>query len=264
MKRMPGLLIALSLLIILTGGPVLAGGKWKPRPPRKEYGNVVINNFSEENQIPPVVFTHWIHRSKYTCRLCHIDIGFAMEAGKTMITEEENENGLYCGACHNWKEAFGPEEKGLLGKTVKKNCPRCHSFGTKDKYNKKFSQYTKYFPRGRFGNGIDWMKAEDGGLVSLKDYLEGFSNRLEPLKYSMDLELKAKIKEMPDIIFSHLKHAVWNGCELCHPDIFGFKKSASVYSMQDIVEGKYCGVCHGKVAFPNLECRRCHTKDVDY
>jgi hypothetical protein len=28
-------------------------------------------------------FRHWLHRSKYTCRLCHVDIGFAMEAGGT-------------------------------------------------------------------------------------------------------------------------------------------------------------------------------------
>ncbi|RME69400.1 MAG: hypothetical protein D6778_00550, partial [Nitrospirae bacterium] len=54
----------------------------------------------------------------------------------------------------------------------------------------------------------------------------------------------------------------WNGCELCHPDIFGVKKGATHYSMQDIFNGKFCGACHGKVAFALYDCRLCHTKDV--
>ena len=32
--------------------------------------------------------------------------------------------------------------------------------------------------------------------------------------------------------------------------------------MAEIYEGKYCGVCHVHVAFPLLDCQRCHTKPV--
>jgi len=32
-----------------------------------------------------VVFDHWLHRAKFTCRLCHVDIGFAMKAEATDI-----------------------------------------------------------------------------------------------------------------------------------------------------------------------------------
>jgi hypothetical protein len=32
--------------------------------------------------------------------------------------------------------------------------------------------------------------------------------------------------------------------------------------MQQIFEGQYCGACHGSVAFPNTDCRLCHTEDV--
>jgi c(7)-type cytochrome triheme protein len=68
---------------------------------------------------------------------------------------------------------------------------------------------------------------------------------------------------MPDIIFSHAKHTVWNGCELCHPEIFvGVKKGATKYSMVEIFEGKYCGACHVTVAFPLIDCGRCHTRPV--
>ena len=68
---------------------------------------------------------------------------------------------------------------------------------------------------------------------------------------------------MPDIIFSHRKHTVWNGCELCHPEIFvGVKKGSSRYSMATIFEGNSCGACHNMVAFPLTDCQRCHTKAV--
>jgi c(7)-type cytochrome triheme protein len=234
----------------------------KKRPPKPhEYGNILINNYSEKNNIAPVVFKHWLHRSKYTCRLCHVDIGFAMQARGTGIREDDNKNGLYCGVCHNGKESFAPEEKDILG-NVKKNCDRCHSYGREVKFKYDFYDFKRKFPRSRFGNKIDWLKAEEKGLIKLKDYIEGVSFKRKPLKIPKETELKAKEVGMPDIIFSHKKHAVWNGCELCHPDIFGIKKGVTVYSMQDIFNGKYCGACHGKVAFPNTDCRLCHTKDV--
>jgi len=234
----------------------------KKRPPKPhEYGNVLINNYSEKNNIAPVVFKHWLHRSKYTCRLCHIDIGFAMQAGGTGIREDDNKHGLYCGTCHNGKEAFASKERDPQG-NVKKNCDRCHSYGKEVKFKYDFYEYTKNFPRSRFGNKVDWLKAEKKGLIKLKDYIEGVSIKRKPLQIPKETELTAKEVGMPNIIFSHKKHAVWNGCELCHPEIFGIKKGVTVFSMQDIFNGKFCGACHGKVAFPNIDCRLCHTKDV--
>jgi c(7)-type cytochrome triheme protein len=40
------------------------------------------------------------------------------------------------------------------------------------------------------------------------------------------------------------------------------KKGTTKYSMVDIFEGKYCGVCHVNVAFPMTDCQRCHAKPV--
>lgn len=227
-----------------------------------EYGNVVINNFSEKNEIAPVVFKHWLHRSKFTCRLCHVDLGFAMTAGETRITEDDNKSGLYCGACHHrGPDAFGAEEPRRHGPKVK-NCDRCHSYGKHVEFKNDFYKLTKNFPKARFGNRIDWLKAEERGLIKLKDSLEGITIKRKALKDPADSELKPKEKGMPDIIFSHEKHAIWSGCELCHPEIFGVKKGATVYSMQDIFEGKFCGACHGKVAFVNMDCQLCHSKEV--
>jgi len=97
----------------------------------QDYGKVIIANYSERAGLAPVVFNHWVHRARYTCRLCHVDIGFAMAKGATSITAAANKKGLYCGACHNGKRAY----KGKIifascsGTTSHKNaaCERCHS-----------------------------------------------------------------------------------------------------------------------------------------
>ncbi len=230
-----------------------------PRP--NEYGTVEINNYSERAGIASVVFAHWLHRAKYTCRLCHVDLGFAMEAGQTGIREEDNRNGLYCGACHNGTEAFAVEDR-KHGAKQEKSCQRCHSLGVDVQAKYDFYKFVKGFPRARFGNRVDWLLAEEEGYIKLVDYLEGVSIRRRALKAPLDVEIDAKVDEMPDIIFSHKKHAVWSGCELCHPQIFGITKASTVFEMQEIFDGKYCGVCHGKVAFMTLDCQLCHTKDV--
>ncbi len=261
--------ILLLLLASLVSGAAFAQtGVKKKRPLPFDYGKVVIDNYSDKAGLPPVVFDHWFHRAKFTCRLCHVDIGFAMKAGATGIKASDNINGYYCGACHNGKlivdnaKVFESCGKSTIARD-RADCFRCHSSGRDVKPEYDFSQFTKNFPKGRFGNGIDWEKAEELGLVKPIDSLEGISIRRKSISEQKDFALGAKVRGMPDIIFSHKKHTVWNGCELCHPEIFiGVKKGASKYSMVDIFEGKSCGVCHSTVAFPLLDCQRCHTKPV--
>jgi c(7)-type cytochrome triheme protein len=223
-----------------------------------EYGNVVMNNYSERNNIAPVVFNHWLHRALYTCRLCHVDLGFGMETGSTGTTMDDNRAGLYCGACHDGKEAFAPTEKDPGG-NESKNCYLCHSSGKKVTFKKTFYKFTKNYPRARYGDKINWLKVEEAGLIKLGDYLEGQSMPGQGLKQTKNITIKSKMFGMDDIIFSHNKHTLWNGCELCHPDVFGVKQGSVVYTMQEIFDGKFCGSCHGKVAFPNTDCRLCHT-----
>ena len=119
-------LLVISVLFI---GVAFAGtGVKKRRPLPYEYGRVVINNYSEGAHLAPVVFDHWLHRARYTCRLCHVDIGFAMEAGETDIRATDNMNGYYCGSCHNGKIAFSSCENDF-SKTNSETCDRCHSVG---------------------------------------------------------------------------------------------------------------------------------------
>ena len=238
-------------------------GQRKRRPKPDEYGTTLIDTASTANDIAAVEFPHWLHRSKYTCRLCHLDIGFAMIAGETGITERDNGNGIYCGTCHDGTIAFGPKEAAKKkGEAAQENCIRCHSAGESVEPEVDFYAFRKDMPRERFGNGIDWVKAENQGIITPVDMLEGVSFERPKLLNPNDEELSAKEITMPNIVFSHLKHTVWNGCAVCHPQIFGVEKGATTYTMQEIFDGLYCGGCHGKVSFANEDCQRCHTEPV--
>jgi len=261
--------VILFLIFLLSTGLVSAQtGVKKRRALPYEYGNVVIGNYSEKAGLAPVEFNHWLHRGIYTCRLCHVDIAFAMKAGATNIKAIDNAKGYYCGACHNGKLMYNQKpvfETCALNYSQEdaKRCERCHSVGRNVRKEYDFNVFTGKFPKERFGNGINWEKAESDGFIKLTDYLEGVSIKRKTMKVQKDFTLNPKVEGMPDIVFSHAKHTVWNGCEVCHPEIFvGVKKGATKYSMVEIYDGKYCGVCHLKVAFPVLDCQRCHTKSV--
>ena len=264
-------LIAGGILLVLASGlgsaPGAAPGK-KRRPLPYEFGRVVMDNGSSKAGLPPVVFDHWLHRAKYTCRLCHVDIGFAMTAGGTGTTAADNAAGYGCGACHDGKRTV--EGRKVFASCIpgaarepQPTCLRCHSQGRTVPRQHAFEEFTKGLPPGRFGNGIDWEKAELDGRIHPIDTLEGVSIPRKALAAQKDFDLTPQQRGMPEIIFSHAKHTVWSGCEGCHPDIFGaVKKGAVKYTMSDIFEGRSCGVCHVSVAFPLQDCQRCHTKPV--
>ncbi len=263
MKR---LFFIICLILVFTGLSLAQTGVKKKRPLPYDYGRVIINNYSEKEGLAPVVFDHWLHRAKFTCRLCHVDIGFGMKAGSTGIKASDNIKGYYCGTCHNGKmvsnnrkvfEACSKDKEDI------RRCERCHSMGKNVKKENDFNIFTEKLPKERFGNGINWEKAEADGFIKPVDFIEGISIKRHSLTVQKDFALEAKVKGMPEIIFSHKKHTIWNGCEVCHPEIFvGVKRGATKYSMVEIFDGKYCGVCHGAVAFPLIDCQRCHTKPV--
>ena len=81
-----------------------------------EYGDVVINNYSDAAGMRPVVFPHWFHRVRFRCKVCHADLGFKFEAGGNEINMLKIIDGEYCGACHDGDIAWSVE-----------NCDLCHS-----------------------------------------------------------------------------------------------------------------------------------------
>src|SRR5512143_3700924 len=158
------LLLAMSAMVFAETGT----GLKKRRPLPYEYGRVVINNYSERAGMAPVVFDHWVHRAMYTCRVCHVDIGFSMKADQTDIKASDNMSGYYCGTCHNGEMAVpGVENRKIFASCEKRvstsdvtRCERCHSQGKKVKRQYEFQAFAVTMPKGRFGNGVDWEKAE--------------------------------------------------------------------------------------------------------
>jgi c(7)-type cytochrome triheme protein len=265
----------LSALIALLIVPAIlittrAADAWN-RPAPAEYGRVIIKNYSKRAGLAPVVFDHWIHRSRFTCRLCHVDIGFAMEAGGTNISAAKNREGQYCGSCHNGKRRYGDKtifaacSEGVpASKEESARCDRCHSLGKKVAREYEFTTFTEKLPKAAFGNKINWEAAEEQGLIKPIDFLEGVSIQRSALKAQKDFSIEIKSSWMSKVLFSHKKHATWNGCEVCHPEIFpAVQKGVTKYTMFQIVNGQYCGVCHDKVAFSLQDCQRCHTEPVE-
>jgi c(7)-type cytochrome triheme protein len=234
-----------------------------PAPPPSnpaDYGKVILNTYSAPPGGPgAVVFDHWLHRSKFTCRICHVDIGFAMQAKATGIRAATNRQGFHCGACHDGKRV-------IAGKTVfascsdesnNPRCARCHSLGKLAVREYEYKDFSAKFPKTRYG--VDWEVAENKGFIKPLDFLEGISVKRPPMRSREDFSIQANYSWVHPISFSHEKHSIWNGCELCHPEIFPTARKGSVtYSMLSNIDGLYCGACHGKVAFPLNNCITCH------
>ena len=235
---------------------------------QERYGRVIIGNFSPNAGMAKVIFDHWLHRARFTCRVCHVDIGFAMERGGTRMKASENMRGSYCGTCHNGKMLTydGPVFSSCsipANPNKMELCDSCHSLGKDIQKKYDFTSFSDKMPKSIFGNGIDWVEAERAQLISPKDYVQGVPVRKQAMLSQKDFSLESKTSWMGDIVFSHKKHTMWNGCEGCHPEIFiGVNRGSTKYNMFQIYQGEYCGVCHLKVAFPLQNCPRCHTKPV--
>ncbi len=112
------------------------------------------------------------------------------------------------------------------------------------------------FVKGIGGNRIDWVQTLSDGIINPR------YDRIDPNKrpFVMDLDIVREVKgSMPDVVYPHKQHTEWLDCSNCHPDIFIPKKGANQISMAAILMGQKCGVCHGKVAFPVTDCKRCHS-----
>ncbi|MDH5611786.1 MAG: hypothetical protein OEY66_04955 [Gammaproteobacteria bacterium] len=81
-----------------------------------EYGDVVLNTYAEASGMKPVIFPHWFHRIRFTCKVCHSDLGFELKAGANKIKMIDILEGQFCGECHDGETAWGSER-----------CDLCHS-----------------------------------------------------------------------------------------------------------------------------------------
>lgn len=119
------------------------------------------------------------------------------------------------------------------------------------------------FPRDDAGM-IDWVKTLRNRLIEPRTSVEGTSaDGGDMFPVDFDVILK-NTQSMPWVRFPHLQHTEWLTCANCHPAIFIPQAGANPISMSAIIQGDFCGVCHGKVAFaPTLNCGRCHSVPQD-
>jgi c(7)-type cytochrome triheme protein len=236
------LLIAWGLTLLLTHLALGDALPLPPLPPAHHYGQVTFSKYTARSGRKPVVFSHWLHRRQFTCSVCHTDLGFALKAGATDITEADNRAGRYCGACHNVRISF----------TVRGNCKKCHS-GDSDFSRAKFKELAS-LPRRGVANGIDWLRAEDEQLITPR------SRHPEKMPFAKDIPLQPAAKTVAPVTFSHRTHGRQVACDSCHPEPFSFKpQRTKAFTMQEMLAGGACGICHLRVAFPLHECTRCHT-----
>jgi c(7)-type cytochrome triheme protein len=107
------------------------------------------------------------------------------------------------------------------------------------------------------GNRVDWVKSLNESKINPR--FDRNDPNAKPMV--MDMNIVREVKgSMPDVVYPHKEHTQWLDCSNCHPAIFIPQKGANQISMAAILLGQKCGVCHGKVAFPVSDCRRCHSK----
>lgn len=240
----------------------------------KFLGNFVLRTKMQELEkkgLAPVIYPHWLHRLYYDCKTCHQDI-FIMKRGANKINHATMKMGFMCGTCHNGKTAFSTEGK----------CEMCHSAGLdaaehlKDAKGIDLKRVKKTAERlgagwngenlppdrlqlDRFGS-VDWVYLKNVGIHKpIKSLKPDAKDEIR----DNTILFEAKMAGISVVPFSHKEHSTRIKCSSCHAEMFKDELAGQKVTMKDMAEGRYCGYCHGKVAFRLAECNRCHLGD-DY
>lgn len=102
----------------------------------------------------------------------------------------------------------------------------------------------------------DWMAALRSGAIAPR---AGLSADAKMNVLDLDVVMR-NTREMPHVLFPHQSHTLWLDCSSCHPSPFLPQAGANPVSMTEIFRGRYCGMCHDRVAFITFfACERCHS-----
>jgi len=63
------------------------------------------------------------------------------------------------------------------------------------------------------------------------------------------------------VVFPHWFHRIRFRCKVCHSELgFQMRAGSNVVMMKDIIDGKFCGMCHnGQTAWSPDRCDLCHS-----
>ncbi|WP_088286187.1 c(7)-type cytochrome triheme domain-containing protein [Ideonella sp. A 288] len=75
------------------------------------------------------------------------------------------------------------------------------------------------------------------------------------------LNRRAEAEGVRPVVFPHWFHRIRFRCKVCHSELgFQMRAGSNVVSMADIIDGKFCGMCHnGQVAWGPDRCDLCHS-----
>jgi len=253
----------------------------------------------EEGEVEAVVFPHWFHRIRFRCKVCHEDT-FKTDKGSNDVNMDAISAGEQCGMCHDGSVAWDPLEceschmypmeqldakeappeesnpadllfAGRSGKMAGKGDRRKPS-GNAFKWGagwqpRAFSMAG--LPKDKYGL-VDWIKITKNGMLLPKGSIDPDHPIYEsPVHYVFDEEgeediedivIPVKSKTIAEVLFPHTLHAWWLNCKSCHPHRFVRTAGDTKMTMKEMAKGKYCGECHGKVAFPLEDCGKCHDR----
>jgi len=251
--------LTLALAVALGSGAPPPSG----RAADEQHGQVVLDAFTGKLGLPSVTFDHALHRERHTCRVCHVDLAFALRAGESGVSATTNEAGQHCGACHDGVERNGQVVfracRGWPKPDEARGCTRCH-LGPRLGASPGYAELKARLPVDAEGY-IDWEAAERRQLIHPADKVPGVAVKRPTMATDRDVTFQAIGTWLRPVSFSHAKHARWNGCGMCHPEIFPLGGRREVRSnMGDIRAGRSCGICHVNVAFPLDVCKRCHAE----
>jgi c(7)-type cytochrome triheme protein len=102
----------------------------------------------------------------------------------------------------------------------------------------------------------DWVQALALGLIAPRADIGG---RASMQVFDQDIIMKST-REMPWVRFPHRQHTEWLACSNCHPRPFSERAGSTDITMDSIMRGQHCGMCHDRVAFSILLCERCHSE----
>lgn len=102
----------------------------------------------------------------------------------------------------------------------------------------------------------DWALAIKESVIQPRSAIGG--ERTPDSIFKFDFYIKGEYAAF-DAYFPHSTHTEHLDCASCHPKVFRYR--GTKITMEKMLEGKYCGTCHGSVAFPISpeNCARCHT-----
>lgn len=240
--------IALCILVACAAGAV-AGWAFDYLPMLSkpdEYGTLLLDRRASKHGQKPVLFSHWRHRVKFTCRVCHTELGISMQLNATSVGSDSHRPGRFCGACHNGTLSFGHQD----------NCTKCHT-GSIAEDSAALVLFRDGAPvRNSFGDGVNWVELLRRGTIKPLTTLQTEPKTFQPQK-TITMETQGGV--IPPVFFPHRAHTDWLDCSSCHPELFpqgeSREESARKYLFRPC---RRCGSCHVRVAFPFNDCQRCH------